>query len=538
MLRRFAELDPGYSVALIAAAIWLTFWPSIVNYESYLYAAGIEGIVNVAGLYNVFQADLQMPDFSLYHPNHLLPHTLVWLLWKLSAAAGCNISALAIFRSLNFVSSVAAACLYFSIGRVALKDTILAFVFALLLSFTSIQWFSAVNGESHMTGNFFMLLSFRFMLGDEGPEPERRSWTLKKAALFSLGFLFHFGTAIFCVVIIAFYLRKAYVTRNPRHIVSLVLFGGFCAFVFFIFYALIFRIVYSVESWSEWWRIFTMHTYIPMGGTTAPGISGIANAVANFFAIITEGYFPGAGVGSVFLGRFFFTAAALSLIYLALKKRGDGVTPLIVSWITLPICFLFFVMRAPNNMGYAMLLLVPTFLACFLAGSQFFSPFVARLAGCIWLAAAFSLTLTEAILPKFRLAEDNVYFAARLPAGSIDEEMIVLVWNYYGILPDTYYLGHYLGKKPRELYYQYDANLRARLGAQLQNRATLLIATDNLHPRAEAMLRSLGYGIETVFGHETAHDRRMYWFSAPPPAEIGKTFNRSFRLLRLRHQAH
>lgn len=523
-------LNPAHLCALLSGSIWLAFWPAFLNYESYLYAAGVEGIINVADFYNVFQPDIKMPDFSRYHPNHPLPHAVVFGGWRLLGFLGVSVSALDLFRALNLVSSIGVVYVTYAIAYRLIQDKVAAVSFTLLLSFTSIRWFAAVNGETHMTGYFFLVLSFYLMVRDDNPSPEPPWLTLRKAVIFSLAFSFHFGMAVFSAVIAVYYVRRFLLTTDKRHLYSLLLFAFICLFFFLTFYGLLFRLILGVRSIGEWLRIFSMYSYIPMDGEIA-----VAGPLIRFFTSLKDGFFPGGGILAIGLTIALVAFVILGVVNLMHDLKRGTIGILLLTWILVPVLFVVVIMKAPNNMSYSSALLLPSFLVILLSMNSAFPAAAMRIIIAAWLVVTFTLSLYHVILPKFNMPENSAFLAKRMPAESIPKgEFYVLAHTYYGIIPDTYYLGHAYGLKPANMLFHYDGMLTEKFLGILSERQEFQLLTDRMTEREEKWCAENGITVNVIFHSEEAQDTKAYWFSTTPRKPIYGTYDRSLTLLTIR----
>lgn len=522
--------SPVHLCAFISAAVWLAFWPSFLNYESYLYAAGVEGIINIADLYNVFQPDFHMPDFSRYHPNHPLPHAIVFGAWTLLGKLGTSVSALDVFRGLNLVSSVGVVYVTYAIAHRLIADKLTAVAFTLLLSFTSIRWFAAVNGETHMTGYFFLVLSFYLMIRRDNPGVESLPFTLAKAVIFSFAFVFHFGMAIFSLVIALYYIRRFFASADRRHLYSLAIFAAICIFFFFVFYGLLFRLVLNVRTVGEWLRIFSMYSFIPMDGELAQG----NGPLTRFFVSLRDGFFPGEGVFANVLAIAFIAFVILGLINLMNDLKRELVSLLLLAWILLPVIFVVVIMKAPNNMSYSSALILPCFLVILLSLKSAFPRPAMQVAVAAWLVAAFTLSMYHVILPK-SVPESSAFLAKRIPAQLVPKgEFYALAHTYYGIIPDIYYLGRAHGVKPTKVLFHYDRLIADKLASLLTVHGEFQLLTDQLNERELKWCAENGISITEIFHYEEVQSKKAYWFSTAPRIPLHDTYNRALTLVTLR----
>ena len=530
--RKSRQIFTGLTAAVICAFTWWWFRPSLLNYESYLYAGGIEGFIDVSKLYNVFVPEIRMPDFSRYHPNHPLPHLLTFALWRAFRFMGFPIPAVEILTVINFVASAIAVFLVFRIALIVTANHSTAFFFALLAGFSPVFWFSAVSAESYEVAYCLMVLAFLSMLRPYNQEAFRS--TIRKAMVFSLAFCFHFGIALFALPIIAWYLVPAVRQKSFRPVLSLMLYGAFCICCFVLIYVVIFMQFFGIRTLPEWWQIFSMQTRIPMGGQYAPEQSGIIAAAEILLTFLAQGLLAGHGIFERIARIHLLLAIAVGVMFVLRMARRRAFAAAHAAWIIIPLFFLLFVMRSPTNITYSLMLMLPAFLACLMLIQRAASRKVASGIVMVWMLVTAVSSLNAIMLPKTGLSEESVFFAARIPHNALRHETAVaLVHNYYGIFPDIYYLGNRRGIRMDAIFFHYDQKFPAELLAQIHAAGTLQLVTDKLLAHEEAWLRSKGVSIEQVFFHSEHHPAERYWFSVRPRISVADGYRRELSLYRL-----
>ncbi|GAB4432268.1 MAG: hypothetical protein OHK0011_15110 [Turneriella sp.] len=506
----------------------------MLNYESYLYAAGIEGFIDISALYNVFVPEIRMPDFSRFHPNHPLPHLLVYWLRSGFAAAGFELPALEILVALNLLFSAVAIFWICRIAVTLTADRAMSFLFALVAGFSPVFWFSAGSAETYEIAYCLMVLAFTQMLSPYSSESVKR--TTAKALVFSLAFCFHFGVALFALPVMAFYLVSALRQKSLRPVLSLTLFGTICLTVFLLVYVLAFLSLHEIGSLKAWWKIFTMQRRIPMGGEYTADQVGLWRAAETLLTSLSNGLLWGEG-NLERIARYHLLLGLAVGIFFALRRAVKrAFAAALASWIIVPLAFLLLVMRSPTNMTYSLMLMLPVYLTVLLLIKRIAPLPVARGIILVWLLVTFGSTFVGVIRPKAGLPQETVYFASRIPESDFrPEPVIALVHNYYGIFPDLYYLGNRRGVRVARILFHYDQTFPERLLAEVRARKRLQLLTDRLLPHEEAWLHAEGIQVERVFFHSELHSPDLYWFSIKPRFSVAAGYRRELSLYRISH---
>jgi hypothetical protein len=530
--RRYRRTLTGLTAAALCAFIWWWCRPALLNYESYLYAGGIEGFIDISALYNVFLPEIRMPDFGRFHPNHPLPHLLAYWLFSVCNRAGVEFSALDILIAVNYIASAVAVFVIFRIAVTLTADLLISFFFALLAGFSPVFWFSAVSAETYEVAYCLMAIAFLQMLRPYGSE--RIMTTIRKALLFSLAFSFHFGVALFAIPVALWYALAAARQRSIRPILSLALFGVVSCFVFITVYMILFMQTFGITDLGEWWQIFSMQSRIPMGGQYAPDHGGIWHAAETLFASLANGMLAGNGTFQRIARIHLLIAMLVGAIYVLRLGTRHAFATAQAAWIIVPVGFLLLVMRSPTNITYSLMLMLPAFLSVLLLVKRTATATVARSIVMGWSLLTAGSTWGAIILPKAGLPEETVYFAARISVNDMRHTpMLALVHNYYGIYPDLYYLGNRHKVRAEKVFFHYDESFPGRLLAEIRKHKKVQLLTDRLLAREEAWLRSEGVRIEQVFYHAELHAPELYWLSIRPRFSVDAGYKRELSLYRL-----
>ncbi|MFZ5627730.1 MAG: hypothetical protein ACOY5B_01275 [Spirochaetota bacterium] len=533
VLKKNRSVLAGLAAAITCAFVWWWFRPSLLNYESYLYAAGIEGFIDISALYNVFVPEIRMPDFGRFHPNHPLPHLLVFWLRAGFASAGFQVPAIEILTGLNLLCSAAAIFAIYRIAATLTADRTISVLFALVAGFSPVFWFSAVSAETYEIAYCLMVIAFMQMLPPYRGESVAR--TTGKALLFSLAFCFHFGVALFAIPVMTWYLVSAVRRRNIRPVLSLTLFGVISLGVFLLVYVLAFMSLFGTGNLYDWWKIFTMQSRIPMGGQYTAEQIGLWNAAETLFTSLSNGLLSGQGNVERIARVHLMVGFGGGVFFVLRRAASRSSAAALAAWIIVPLGFLLLVMRSPTNMTYSLMLMLPVFLVVLLLVKRIAPLPVARAIVMGWLLVTVGSTFAGIIRPKAGLPEETVYFASRIPESDVKAEPVVaLAHNYYGIFPDLYYLGNRRGLRADIILFHYDQAFPEKLLAEIRTRKKLQLLTDRLLLHEEAWLRAEGIQVERVFFHSELHSPDLYWFSIRPRFSVAAGYRRELSLYRLR----
>lgn len=139
--------------------VLVSFPLSIQAMESYAYAASAEGYYNLANTFAIAAEGARIPDFSQYHPNHPLPHLIASVLYR-----STGISALKLFRAMNFAGAMIFLCLHYAVALRLYKRSVPAVLSAALCASTYAIWASALSGEVQMFSLALLMAGYYFFL--------------------------------------------------------------------------------------------------------------------------------------------------------------------------------------------------------------------------------------------------------------------------------------------------------------------------------------------------------------------------------------
>lgn len=195
------------ALSLAALLLYAGFLSSRYNFDGTVFALRVERALALGD---------QNSLAELLHPRHLLFEPLGYLFCRAAGLLGLHFRTIFLLQLLDVLFGVLGLTLFHRIAFRLFPDRFLAAAATLALAFSFGFWFFAIEAEVYVSGVFFLLLAFGFLLARANAPPRPSSWITGALGLALFGALAIANHLTLGLFLIPLGLESLLYLRRPR----------------------------------------------------------------------------------------------------------------------------------------------------------------------------------------------------------------------------------------------------------------------------------------------------------------------------------
>jgi|GEM_PF-2603606 len=468
LLRRYGPL----AAILAIYAVLLAIFPlQIQVMESYAYAAGVEGYYNLSQTFALAQPGKNLPDISLYHPNHPLGHLLPAVLHR-----AYGFDAMALFRLRNGISALVFLAFFFMAAMRLVGHRAAVITATLCVMFTYVFWGAALSGETQIPALALLMATTYFLLRFFEPETGGR---VKQLMVAAVCYVFAGGSHLSSIMFSLPAGLAALVYSHRRWqwklyaVAVAVIIGGYG-----LFYGLLFVRLLHIDSLEMYLRTFFIYDPILQRQySTADWWLETGYSLLRALSYSDSVWGGAARISGV-------TVIVMGYIALWRSRAVPAVKFLLIAWPVSQLVVQVAVKGRPDGVNFWLFLLPPFFLAAafglrsiiVLSRGYFFLPVIVA----VFAASNFF----SAILPNSSLNKSEFIYLEKHPEYARNPPLAVVVSQPVLTFAEIWWAGSRLGLRQQEIFFPCcgETDAAARLANWAAARGEFLLMSDEAGP--------------------------------------------------------